>query len=229
MELTEISDRIDIKLNTFEVPIEVDEYEKSIYLTRAQKLVYKELCDIFEVNGIISNYLQPFILEYTTPYPIQEVIRQGTIVNSRYILVATNIYRTVLEKVILSSSDLKYNNRSVKVIKTRLGEIPYKLDNPFRQPNNKEVLRVTADNNNDPLYTYEIIIPDNTEILQYSCKYLKDIEPIILENLDSTLSIEGVSIATNTLFSDEVLEKIIDIAVMSILQDKTVFNQSKNV
>lgn len=228
MELTEISDRIDIKINTFEIPIEVDEYEKSLYLTRAQKLVYSQMCDEFELTGILSNFVQPFIKEFFTEYPVVTIPKQTLIHNSINIVVPDDYYKIVLEKAYLKSTDSKYNNREVKVIKTRVANVMYVQDNPFRMPNNKEIIRIVAANE----YTndlFELVLPENTELLQYSCKYLKQIKPIILEALPDSLTIEDEAGPMNTEFIDEIMEKIIDLAVMSILQDKTAMSQKQNV
>jgi hypothetical protein len=226
MKLTEISDRIDTKLNAFEVPIEVDEYEKSIYLTEAQKLIYKELCDEFEVDGVVSTYLQPFILEFITAPTVATVNKPKMVPGAINIIVPNDIYRIVWEKAVLGSSDIKYHLKEVKVIKTPIATIPYKLDNPFRMPNNKEILRIITGNTNSELF--ELIIPENTELLQYSCKYLKDIKPIVLEALPEGLTVENESGPLNTEFTDEVLDRIIDMAVLSIRRDKTVVME-KNV
>jgi hypothetical protein len=224
MELQEISDRIDIKLNSFEVRLSVDEYEKSIYLTRAQKAIYKEMVNIFERTEIIDTYLYPFLKEFITNVDVRKILKPKMVNNSVNIVVPSDIYMIVWEKAILISDDPKYNLREVKVLKTRIAELPYKVDNPFRTPNNKEVLRVITGNVTD-LDVWELVLPENTELKQYSCKYLKDIKPIILENLPDGLSIEGESNALNTEFIDEVLENIIDLAVLSIIKDKTVVQQ----
>lgn len=233
MELLEINDRIDTRLNSFEVPIEVDMYEKSIYLTRSQKAIFLELCNIFEVSGDVSEFLHPFLQEYITDYPVVSVIKQGLLPTSKYVQVPSNIYRVVLESAILQSDLAKFNNKRVKVIKVRLGEIPYKIENPFRLPDNKEIWRVTTDTNIEDNTTptvivHELVLPENTVLSQYSCKYLRMPPPILLETFID-ISVDGETTAANTLFCDIIMEKIIDSAVMSILQDKTVFNSAKNV
>jgi hypothetical protein len=228
MELKEISDKIDIRLNSFEKKIFVDEYEKSIYLTRAQNAMYKEMCNVFEETEIIDTYMHPFLKEFVTEPVIEKVNKIGLLNNTINIVVPSDIYMVVWEKALLSSSDLKYNNKEVRVVKTRIAEVPYKVENPFRKPDQHEILRVIT-GNRDTRYLYELLLPENTGLLQYSCKYLKDIRPIILEELPDGLVIEGETGPLNTEFIDEVLEKLIDIAVMSILQDKTAVQQQQNV
>jgi hypothetical protein len=228
MELKEISDRIDIKLNSFEKPIYADEYEKSVYLTRAQNALYKEMVNNFETTEIIDTYLHPFVREFITSAVVEKVIKPKLVPGAIDVVVPSDIYLVIWESAILGSTDSKFNNKEVKVLKTRIAEVPYKLDNPFRKPNNKEILRlITA--NTDDRYLWELILPENTELLQYRCKYLKDIRPIILESLPNGLTIEGESGEINTEFIDEKLEEIIDIAVMSIIKDKTAVQQQQNV
>lgn len=226
MELKEISDKIDIKLNSFEKRIYVDEYEKSLYLTRAQIVIFKEMCNVFEETEIIDTYMHPFVKEFITAPIIEKAIKINLLSNTINIVVPEDIYMVIWEKAILSSSDPKYNNKEVKVLKTRIAEVPHKKDNPFRKPDNHEILRVIT-GNIDNRYLYELILPENTNLLQYSCKYLKDIKPIILEELPDGLTIEGETGPLNTEYIDEILENIIDIAVMSILQDKTALQQQQ--
>lgn|SRR4030042_2075832 len=219
MELTEISDRIDIMLNAFELPIEIDEYEKSIYLTKAQQVIYKQLCDSFEIDGNIHHYLQPFLKDFITTYPVDIVEKEHLIKNGVSIVVPSDIFKIVLEKAYLASTDTKYNNREVKILKSRLSEIPYKEVNPFRKPNEKELLRIADANESSDLF--ELILPDNSELIRYQCRYLPLIDPIILEGLPDGLTIDDQTGPMNTLFDDEVIEQIIELTVLSIKQDRT--------
>jgi len=228
MELTEISDRIDAKLNTYEIPIEVDEYEKSIYMTMAQKLFYKNICDHFEEDGTIAVYLQPFVNEFITTLPINTVTKPKMVNDSINIVVPNDIYRVIWEKAILKSVLPKYNLKEVKVLKTNIDTIPYKLDNPFRQPNNKEIYRIIT-GNVPTAEVFELILPKDTELLQYTCKYLRDIEPIILEQLPIDLTIEGIRGPSNTDFIHEIVDQIIDMAVEMIRKDKLAVSQQKSV
>jgi hypothetical protein len=224
MELTEISDRIDILLNSFEIPIEVDEYEKSIYLTMAQRQVHKELCDAFEIDGGVGNWLQPYIALFITDYPVQFVVRQNMVEKAVNVVIPGDVYKIVQERAFLNSSSPVYYNKEVKVLKTRMHELLYKIDNPFREPNKDEILRVTT-SNTDTQDIIQLVLPENTELLRYQCSYVRIAQPIILEALPDGLTIDEESGPLNTLFDDDILEKIIDLAVMFIKRDKTVVNQ----
>lgn len=226
MELTEISDRIDILLNAFELPIEVDEYEKSIYLTRAQQTVFRTMAQAFEINGEVSKYLQPFLKDFITSYPIDKVIKESISgSNTVSIVVPNDIFKIVLDKAYLGSEDTRYNNREVKVLASKLADVINKIDNPFRKPNEKEIIRISDSNEyiNDQI---EFLLPDNSEILRYQCRYLPFPQPIILEELPDTLTIDGETGPLNTKFDDDILEQIIDLAVLLIKQDKTVVNKN---
>lgn len=218
MELTEISDRIDVMLNAFELPIEIDEYEKSIYLTKAQQVIYRQLCDAFEIDGNIHHYLQPFLKDFATTYPVEIVEKEHLIKNAVSIVVPSDIFRIVLEKAYIASTDTQFNNREVKILKSRLSEIPYKEDNPFRKPNEKEILRIADVNESEDLF--ELILPDNSELIRYQCRYLPLVDPIILEALPDGLTIDNQTGPLNSLFDDEVIEQIIELTVLSIKQDR---------
>jgi len=218
MVLTEISDLLDTKLNTFDKGISVDEYEKSLYLTSAQTKVFDEYLKIFEVNGDISKDLEPFIKESTIT---STVVRTSIIANSIFFAMPTDLRKAVYEVAILNSSDVLLNGKEVKVIKTKLAEVNRKLTNPFRIPNYEEVLRVlTYDESSDSVA--ELVPPSGATISSYKIKYIKNLLPIVLEDLPDNLEIEGVSTATNSEFHTETLDKIIDLAVTIILNDKRI-------
>jgi len=219
MVLTEISDIIDQKLNTFDKGVSVDEYEKSLYLTSAQTKVFDELIRLFEIDGDLSKDLEPFIKDYTTSSAIS---RTSIIANSISFPMPADLRKPVYEAAVLSSSDELFNNKEVKVIKTKLAELSHKLSNSFRLPNYEEILRVvTYDEASNSVA--ELIMPSEaTTISSYKLKYIEKLTPIVLEALPDNLEIEGVSTATNSKFNTEKLDKIIDLAIGLILRDRVV-------
>ena len=218
--LAEISDYIDTKLSTYDKGISVDEYEKSLYLTAAQTKIYDELIGLFEMNGDLSKDLEPFINEADLTTPLA---RTGLFDNSVFFDLPTNVRKIVLEEAILSAPTVPIlNGRRVKVIKTKLAEVSRKLTNPFREPNGDEVFRIlTYDEASNSVA--ELVTPDDATVSSYKIKYLEVLTPIILENLPNSLDIAELSVATNTKFYDEVLDKIMDLATDLIIRDKSIF------
>ena len=218
MELLEISDIIDTKLSSLDIGISLDEYEKSLYLTSAQTKVYDELIRRFEMDGDLSKSLEPFITEVSLSTPL---VRTGVIANSVFFQMPDTLKKVVYESATLSSSDPLLNGEIVKVIVTKLDEVRRKLKSPFREPNYEEILRVvTSLESTDSVA--ELIQPTNATVATYKIKYIKKVTPIVLENLPTGLEIEGVSLATNSIFNTEELDKVIDFAIALIVKDKSV-------
>jgi len=217
MELFEISDRIDTRLKTFDTGISVDEYEKSLYLTKAQKEIYYELLQNFEQTQIITHDLEPFVVEYseTTSTP-------GTIIQNSYIFqLPDDIAKLIYESAILSDANPVLDGRVTKVKPIRISETDYKLDSPFRKPDRDNTLRIISGEDKAELLAV-------TTIGEYRVKYLKEVEPIILEDLPDGLTIDEVSVATNTEFNDEILNKVIDLALRYILVDAGIQAQQQS-
>jgi len=234
MELLEISDLIDTKLNTFSGGLSVDEYEKSLYLTQAQLMVYNEMLSAFESSGDLSKEMEPFLKETILTTPVET--RTGiTIASSIFFILPADVRKLVYEEVELSSqSSALLNGKIAKVIFSKLSDVSRKLRCPFNEPNYEEVIRVSAQDNItvtpgvDPLPdiitidpVVELLPPTGAEIAQYRIKYLEKVPPIILEDLPDDLNIEGVSTATNSKYNSQRLNKIIDLAVTLILRDKS--------
>ena len=92
-------------------------------------------------------------------------------------------------------------------------------DNPFRGPTKYKVLRLDSGES-----IVELISKYN--IGEYFIKYLATPEPIILEDLPSNLSIEGVSEKTECKLNPMLHRLIIELAVQKAIQAKGLRNQN---
>jgi len=223
MELPTISDKIDYKLKAFSGGIEIDEYNKSLYLSAAQTKVFDEMIKLFEINGDLSKDLEPFIQEYITSSPIA---RTGVIANSTFFPMPSDLRKPVYEVAVLSSASPILDGKEVKIKYTKLAELPYKAVNPFRESNHEELLRVISFDEVTSSVA-ELVPPIGATISSYKLKYIEELLPIVLEDLPTGLVIEGVTSATNSKFHEEVLDKIIDLSVNMILKDGSIFNKSE--
>lgn len=222
MSLEEISDIIDTNLSSYEMGIKLDEYEKSLYLTRAQNMIYNELLQLFEKDGLISKDLEPFIQESVITTPLA---RTGSIANSIFFQLPTDLRKIVYEAATLSSSDPLLSNRVVKSIKTKLAEVSRKMNSPFRESNYEEILRVVTEDESS-VSVAELIPPTGCTFTNYRIKYIQKVTPIVLEDLPDGLEIESVSSATNSKFNTEKLTQIIDLCIQLILKDKSIYAKS---
>ena len=238
MELTTISDIFDTKLHAYEGGLQLDEYEKSIYLTAAQDVFYDAILANFEESNTISEELERVIKTIDANVAWGPDPSPDDIVKDNYggiIVDLENPVRKILrEKVVFTTNTGtidKYKGKEMQVMEERLSEIQNSLNNPFRKPGESLVLRSLKGSlieaapytpPEDPTFpTYfastrvSLYIPEETEIARYIVTIGVEPNPIILEALPDGLSIkEQTSMGDLELsFKDKDLEKIIDIAV----------------
>jgi len=215
MELFEISDRIDTRLKTFDVGISVDEYEKSLYLTKAQKIVFYEHLKVFEDTNIISKALKPFLVDYVT---ISKVVGLSKAIPwSQLFSLPENVEKITYETAIFEEPNVPaIDGTEAHIRYVRAADIAHNVESPFRTPGLKEVLKVIRGDN-----VVELLAEYN--LREYRAKYFRTAPPIILENLPDNLTIDEISIESNSLFNDDILDIIIDLAVKTILNDTALF------
>jgi len=220
MELAQVSNKIDTKLNSF-IPggVQKDEYEKSLYLTQAQDIFYESLLSAFENTSNMSVALTPFIqnITITTAAP--------TIFGGHAIQLGVVARKILRERVkVTSISHPIYDGKDLKVSEERLAEIEESLKNPFRVPNEVEALRVMMESL--AFDSIELYIPPWASLTSYNAIIARVLDPLILEDLPDALTIKDQNLATaDILFSDEDMDKIIDLAVNLILRDMGIVSQ----
>ena len=237
MNVEQFSNEFDTLLNSFaraipfgsdESPMDVrvDEYEKSLYLTKAQKELVIDYYSgqnsynlSFEEKELIREALDALV-QTITPDPI------GDIPSSKHLMddgrkmffyrLPANLLYIIFEEVKFSSylSGCKGGNTALVVPSTH-DEVWHRLQNPFRGPNNKRVLRVNAENN-----LVELI--SDYPIGSYLLRYVEEPKPIILTDLPDGLSIEGISTKTECALPSILHHKILDVAVRMALQSKSI-------
>ena len=205
------------------IDIRIDEYEKSLYLTKAQKELVIDYYSgqnsynlSFEEKEIIREALDTLV-KTITPEAVENAsghIMSGKLKTS-YRLPADLLY-IIFEEVKFSSylSGCKGGNTALVVPSTH-DEVWHRLQNPFRGPNNKRVLRLNAENN-----LVELI--SDYPIGSYLLRYVEEPKPIILTDLPDGLSIEGISTKTECGLPSILHHKILDVAVRMALQSKSI-------
>ena len=209
--------------DTSPVDIRVDEYEKSLFLTKAQKELVIDYYSgqnaynlSFEEKEIIREALDTLV-KTITPEPVENASEH--ILDSKqktfYRLPAYLLY-IIFEEVKFSSylSGCKGGYTALVVPSTH-DEVWHRLQNPFRGPNNKRVLRLNAENN-----LVELI--SDYPIGSYLLRYVEEPKPIILTDLPDGLSIEGISAKTECALPSILHHKILDVAVRMALQSKSI-------
>lgn len=210
MTISELSSEFDILYNnaTSNQAPGLSEYEKSVFLTQAQEAIITELYNgnlqtSFESNEAVTRYLSSLI----TTDMIDTFSEEK---NHLYDVIDSSIYKAKLKSDILfivyEGASLKNEEESTKTYKAIVTPSKhdniYKLvENPFRGPTLRRVLRLSVgDNSVELLSAYPIS--------NYVVRYLKKPNPIILSDL-SDVTINNKDSETTSLDVPEVLHRTI--------------------
>ena len=187
----------------------INEYEKSIFLTKAQEGIITEL-----YSG-----------RNTTYNSFEETEEQRRYLNS---LIWTEECESISDSVNLTSDksyvfSLPYDvmfityevatieGKDVSVYPVSQDELSKIIKNPFRGPSKNRVLRLDTTNN-----LVELI--SNYPIEKYKIRYIKKPNPIILTSLEDGLSINGTYIESECELDSSLHRTILDRAVALALQ-----------
>ena len=190
-----------------------DEYEKSIFLTKAQEQIVLELYQKLEQSEENRKYLSNLIK--TGNYvPVGE--QDETLINNTFKSYKVEIEDSVLfmiyEQCTLSDENNCINDRIVSVVPTIHDDLDKVLKNPFKSPNNRKVIRLDFDNKIELISKYNIS--------NYKVRYLKKPNPIILVALEDNLSINNGDTKvsngeTNPILHERIVQRAVQLAVQS--------------
>jgi len=188
---------------------DLNTYEKSICLTQACRDIIEDAYNSYETNERSKRILAPLLKEYNS------VIEANTDDLSNFKCYLVNL-PTDLNYILREEAKLKNCNYHIKIVNTDLDHLTEFLNNPFKKPNNRKIIR--AEYNNTQLKIYSDI-----ELLNYKIKYLKKYSPIILSDLSTAPelfgdnTIEGLQAPTNTelpyFIHDDIIDKAVIIAI----------------
>lgn len=188
-----------------------DEYEKSIFLTKAQEQIVLELYQELEQSEENRKYLSNLIK--TGNYvPIGE--QDETLINNTFKSYKVEIEDSVLfmiyEQCTLSDENNCVNGRIVSVVPTIHDDLDKVLKNPFKSPNSRKVIRLDFDNKIELISKYNIS--------NYKVRYLKKPNPIILvtlEDLNIDKKQEVSNGETNPILHERIVQRAVQLAVQS--------------
>ena len=231
MTTSEFSDQFDVLLNSYSkasgyneehsnIDVVLDEYEKSVFLTKAQQEVVIELYngknpygDSFEDTEELRRYLDGLVTTkvYTENDKLDNKI--GLYSSSSFFALPEDLAFITLEQVTFSDSDNCINNVTAKVYPITQDEYASVKDNPFRGPTRYKALRLDYGNN-----TVELI--STYSIGKYLIKYLRKPRPIILVDLPNELKIENKTEKTESEVNPLLHQAILTRAVILALRSK---------
>jgi hypothetical protein len=188
---------------------DLNSYEKSICLTQAVRDIIEEAYNSYETNERSKRILAPLLSEHNSS--IQSITDDLTNFNCFLVSQPANLHYILREEAKMSNC-----NTNLKIENTDLDYLTTYLNNPFKRPNNRKVIKVEHSTTQFKIYSL------NT-LTKFKIKYLRKYSPIILTNLatDPELfgnnTIEGLSAPTNTelpyFIHDEIVDKAVIIAI----------------
>ena len=188
-----------------------DEYEKSIFLTKAQEQIVLELYQELEQSEEVRKYLSNLIK--TDNYvPVGE--QDETLINNNFksykVEISNDILFMIYEQCTLSDENNCINNKIVSVVPTIHDDLDKVLKNPFKSPNSRKVIRLDFDNKIELISKYNIS--------NYKVRYLKRPNPIILvklEDLNIDKKQEVSNGETNPILHERIVQRAVQLAVQS--------------
>ena len=237
MTVTEFSNEFDVLIDSYRRfkdfdnkenldSLDFNEYEKSIFLTRAQEDIVTSFYnglnytqESFENSEEIRRYLDVLVKTVKTSTLI---INPNSTLSVNSVLVelpSNDVWYIVYESVDLQDSNLKCNSiQGVPVIPTKHDNLQRILKNPFKRPNERRVLRLDLTGN-----VVELI--SKYTISNYTLRYISKPEPIILTNLPNNLTINDVGTKNECKLNPAIHRMILEKAVQFALVSKLGNNQ----
>lgn len=230
MTILEFSNTFDTLLNSYGTQaqfgeqvskrqIVLDEYEKSLCLTKAQEEVVVNFYngknpygDSFESTEEMRRYLESLVK--TKVYSTEEQVSgTGVSDNSVFYKLPPDVAFITMEQITYEDEALGcYSGSTATVYPVTQDEYSRIKNNPFRGPTRYKAIRLDTGNN-----TVELV--SKYKIGEYLLKYLSKPEPIILEDLPNNLTIEGrwehSECKLNSILHDTILERAVQIALQA--------------
>lgn len=199
--------------------IEFDEFEKSLFLTKAQEELVINFYngknpygDSFESTEEIRRYLEALVK--TKTYSTEDRV-DGTGVSTKSVFfnLPSDLAFITMEQITYGDESLGcYDGSIANVYPVTQDEYSRIKDNPFRGPTKYKAVRLDAGEGK-----VELVL--KYDIKEYLIKYLSKPEPIILEDLPNDLTIEGVGTQQecklNSILHHTILERAVQMALAS--------------
>ena len=200
--------------------VEFNEYEKSIFLTKAQEELVTSLYsgknssgEGFEETELLRRYLAPLVASVElSPITTSSGMPLGVDSNSKFFTLPDDLWFITLEQA--STSDGSCGGAgTLDVIPIRQDEYHKVKKNPFRGANSRRALRLDLSDNN-------IEVVSKYTVTKYYVRYLKKLSPIVLVDLPNSLEIDGRSTITECALHEGLHQRILERAVKMALISK---------
>lgn len=224
MTNTEFSNQFDVLYNNLmsnQSPA-LDEYEKSVLLTKAQNELIK---DYYNPKG--NKYEQGFDDSAKRQIDFSELISsysESTQVNGTPYDTRGKLYKLPKDLMIVIQESINTNNGTFQVIPIKFSEYMKYMSKPFKEPTKWQAWRLITDANSGIMVE---IIPHTSDVIKsYNIRYIRRPKPIVLVDLNAqygTLSIDGISEETqcelNPILHEEILQRAVELAKVAYVGD----------
>jgi hypothetical protein len=231
MTTNDFSSQFDVLLNSYAVntafgstdnpsTIELDEYEKSLLLTKAEEDIAIELYSgrnllgtSFEETEEMRRYLSNLVKEASLqPIANSSNSPLGMDSNSKFFTLPEDLWFITYESAIISDGKCK-DNTSLDVYPVTQDEYHKIKRNPFRGAHNRRALRLD-------LSEGVVEIVSKYKVTEYYIRYLHKLKPIILINLGGEQTIGGLNTVSECELPETLHQKILDRAILLALQSR---------
>ena len=215
-----------------QLDLNFDEYEKSVFLTQAQEAAVKNIYsskatdDAFEYSEADRRQIESLVVTKIWDKSEEDYDILATIVENKekntteykdnYIhtvyKLPSDCWYIAYEQATLGGDDTCIKGKIVDVIPVTHDTYRRTVNNPFRGPNTRKVLRLDKGNT-------KVELVSKYDISQYLIRYLKRPEPIILVNLDG-VSINNQIQSQTCKLSDSLHRTILEIAVQIAIKSR---------
>lgn len=201
--------------------IEFNEYQKSLFLTKAQEELIESLYsgealegESYEETERLRRKLS-FLNEEKSYNPMTDINAFVPISNySQFFDVDDDILFITYEAVgVGEETDACLSGKMIETVPVRQDWYHRQVNNPFRGISNKRALRLDKKDNIKEI-VYPLIID------KYYVRYIRKPNPIVVANMPNGLTIEGKSTITPCELDDSVHQRILEIAVLMGLRSK---------
>lgn len=225
MTTEEFSNEFDVLVNSYSTqesfglnqsPLSFNEYEKSIFLTKAQEdtveglYTGKLLGNSFEQTEQLRRYLSQLTKTVTLPCRTNPNSLSD---NSVFATIPEDVWFITYESVTLQSDSPCINNKEIQVVPVTQDEYHRIKQNPFRRPNSRRAIRLDVSDSMVELISSE-------SIKSYLLRYIVRPEPIILIDLPEELSINNTKTKTECKLNPGIHRMILEMAVSIAIKSR---------
>ena len=222
MLISEFSDQFDVLYNniTSNQAPGLNEYEKSLFLTKAEKEIVK---NYFSANSAGNTLKQGFDDSAKRQADFSVLMKTGTCASvsnpPSKIDDRSSVYTYPNDVFIVINETVKVGTAYKQVIPLRYDEYTRLMSKPYKRPLKNQVWRLMNSgtvSGSTATKTVEVIAGPGDSISSYSIRYVRTPKPIIVGNLDG-LTIDGESAVSSgceidPILHEDILQRAVELA-----------------